>query len=352
MSALRWDREGRDWPNRASSRFVEAAGLRWHVQMEGAGPVLLLLHGTGASCHSWRDMIEPLARQFTVIAPDLPGHAFTSGRLARGPTLPGIADAVGQLIDALQVRPEMIAGHSAGAAIALQMSHRNPVPVIGFSPALMPFPGLAARLFPALAKVLFVNPLVPSIFARMARVPGETERFLYRATNSRIDAAGLRCYATLLGNSGHCAGALAMMANWDLAALRDRLPKVEAPALLAHGTRDNAVPLDSVRDACRLLPSAEIELFDGLGHLAHEEQPEQATQLIVDFAAMHGIRPLEEPDHGQFVRAFRLGRDRLHRSHRAELRLLPVVVGQPRDCSRQGREGAQVRRCGACGRGA
>lgn len=293
MSALRWDRDGRDWPNRASSRFVEAAGLRWHVQVAGEGPALLLLHGTGASCHSWRDMVEPLTRQFTVIAPDLPGHAFTTGRLAGGPTLPGIADAVDRLLDTLEVRPATVVGHSAGAAIALQMAHREPVPVIGFSPALMPFPGLAARLFPALAKVLFVNPLIPSIFARMARVPGETERFLHRATNSRIDAVGLRCYATLLGNSGHCAGALAMMANWDLAALRDRLPRIDAQVQLVHGTRDNAVPLDSVRQACRLLPRAELELIDGLGHLAHEERPELATRLVVDFAAMHGIRPLE-----------------------------------------------------------
>lgn len=293
MSALRWDREGREWPHRAASRFVEAAGLRWQVQVEGAGPALLLLHGTGASCHSWRGMIVRLARHFTVIAPDLPGHAFTGGRLAGGPTLPGIATAVERLIDTLEVSPAMVIGHSAGAAIALQISYRRPVPVMGFGPALMPFPGLAARLFPALAKVLFVNPLAPSIFARMARVPGETERFLYRATNSRIEAAGLRCYATLLGNSGHCAGALAMMANWDLAALRDRLPKVEAPVLLVHGTRDNAVPLDSVRDACRLLPRAELELFENLGHLAHEEQPEKAAQLIIDFAATHGILPLE-----------------------------------------------------------
>ena len=41
----RWDVEGRDWPNRAASRFVDAGQLRWHVQVMGEGPVLLLLHG-------------------------------------------------------------------------------------------------------------------------------------------------------------------------------------------------------------------------------------------------------------------------------------------------------------------
>ena len=50
-----WKREGRDWPNREASRFVLASGLWWHVQVMGSGPVLLLLHGTGAATHSWRD---------------------------------------------------------------------------------------------------------------------------------------------------------------------------------------------------------------------------------------------------------------------------------------------------------
>ena len=285
MAALRWDHDGRDWPNRAASRFVTVGRLRWHVQMAGAGPVLLLLHGTGASAHSWRDMIAPLAEQFTVIAPDLPGHGFTAGRLPGGPTLPGIATALHALLDALAVEPALIVGHSAGAAIALELSREGPVPVVGFSPALMPFPGLAARLFPALAKVLFVNPFVPSIFARMARGSGEAERFLVRATNSRIDRAGLKCYEVLLGNSEHCAGALAMMASWDLEIVKRHLPELDQPVLLAHGTRDNAIPLDSVRTAAALLPQCELELLEGLGHLAHEEQPQRAIELIKGFAA-------------------------------------------------------------------
>ncbi|MDU3043759.1 MAG: alpha/beta hydrolase, partial [Bradyrhizobium sp.] len=57
-----WSVDGKDWPNRAASRFVDAAGLRWHVQMMGEGPVALLAHGTGAATHSWRDLAPLLAR--------------------------------------------------------------------------------------------------------------------------------------------------------------------------------------------------------------------------------------------------------------------------------------------------
>ena len=66
----------RDWPNAAHSQFVRAAGLDWHVQIMGSGPTLLLLHGTGAATHSWRDLMPFLAEHFTlVVAPICPATA-------------------------------------------------------------------------------------------------------------------------------------------------------------------------------------------------------------------------------------------------------------------------------------
>ena len=142
-----WEIEGRDWPNRAHSRFVNAGGVRWHVQVTGAGPVLLLLHGTGAATHSWRRMLPMLAEHFTVVAPDLPGHGFT----ARGSqTLPAMAKAVAALLGELDLKPAVVVGHSAGAAVALRMALDGLVAakaVVGLSAALLPFPGLAAVMF-------------------------------------------------------------------------------------------------------------------------------------------------------------------------------------------------------------
>jgi magnesium chelatase accessory protein len=78
LRAPDWQIEGRDWPNRDCSRFVESGGLRWHVQRCGTGPVCLLIHGTGASTHSFRDLMPLLATHFDVIAIDLPGHGFST----------------------------------------------------------------------------------------------------------------------------------------------------------------------------------------------------------------------------------------------------------------------------------
>ncbi|MEM8694680.1 MAG: alpha/beta fold hydrolase BchO [Pseudomonadota bacterium] len=284
-----WDDDGRNWPNRDASRFIEAAGLRWHVQIMGEGPALLLLHGTGAATHSWRALAPLLAESFTVIAPDLPGHGFTRGRLRGGQSLPAVARGVAALLETLDARPAATVGHSAGAAIAVQMALDETVggPVVAFNAALLPFPGLAAKLFPAMAKMLFVNPFAPRIFAAIARRPGEVERFLIRSTGSRIDAEGVRHYARLMSRSGHVDGAIGMMAHWDLETLKRRLPELDVPVLLIHGSNDAAVPPSAMHEAATFIAGAKTEMIEGLGHLAHEERPDLAATLIRSLAMDH-----------------------------------------------------------------
>lgn len=285
MSRARWEVEGRDWPNRAASRFIETQRIRWHVQIMGRGPALLLLHGTGAATHSWRDLAPLLAEHFTVVAPDLPGHGFTMGRPRGGLSMPGVARAISELLAALDIEPEILVGHSAGAALGIRMALDGiiaPKAIVGLDAALLPFPGLAARLFPALARILFVNPFAPHIFARMAR-GGETARFLERSTGSRIDAAGIDFYARLFATPDQCAGAITMMADWDLEALRRDLPRLATPLLLLHGEVDSAIPIAAAQAAAAMMRDGRLVPLPGLGHLAHEERPAEVAAKIRKF---------------------------------------------------------------------
>lgn len=288
-----WTIDGQDWPNHPASRFVEADRYKWHVQRMGpkkaGAPVCLLLHGTGAATHSWRDLMPLLARDYDVIAVDLPGHGFTRPTTARQVSLPKMAASVGLLLEELEASPAIIVGHSAGAAIGLQLMLDKcwKIPLVGLNPALMPFPGLAAKLFPQLAKMLFTNPFVSRIFARWARYPGETEKFLRRSTGSRIDAAGALYYGRLFSHSGHCDGAIRMMANWRLEDLQRRLPHIDTPVMLVHGQRDSAIPGSAVQKAADLIPRGAVEEVGNLGHLAHEEDPERLAGIIRKFAQRH-----------------------------------------------------------------
>lgn len=279
---LRWDEEGRDWPNRASSRFVTAEGFAWHVQMMGEGPDLLLLHGTAASTHSWRALAPLLAKKFRVVAVDLPGHGFTQAPPKGAYGLPQMAAAVAALLAQLGVRPRLVVGHSAGAAIAIRMALDGsiaPHKIISLNGALMPFPGAAAVVFPALAKLLFLNPFAAPILAWRGSDPVSVAR-LIEGTGSNLDAEGLGLYARLFATRRHVAAAVGMMANWDLSSLKRDLPKLSVPLTLVAADKDRAVPPRDARAIAAMLPDATVLPVMHYGHLAHEEAPALFADLI------------------------------------------------------------------------
>lgn len=286
-----WERDGTDWPNREASRFVRAAGMLWHVQCAGTGPVVLLLHGTGASTHSWRSLFPLLKADFTVIAPDLPGHGFTQTPPREFLSLPGMSRAVSSLLHALDGRPAIVVGHSAGAAIAARMAIDGmiePKAIVSVNGALLPLSGMAGHVFGPLARVFAMLPVVPRLFSWHALDRRVIAR-LIADTGSKIDDAGIDYYCRLATRSGHVGAALGMMANWNLHRLEADLPRLKIPLVLAAGTKDRTIPPAEARRIRRLLPSARIVPLEGLGHLAHEEKPELVADIIVETARAAGV---------------------------------------------------------------
>lgn len=281
-----WKEDGRDWPNRAASRFVEAAGLRWHVQVMGQGPVVLLVHGTGAATHSWRGLAPLLAERFTVVAPDLPGHGFTQMPARHLLSLPGMTAALDGLLRVLGTAPAIAVGHSAGAAILARMCLERtiaPRALVSLNGALLPLRGLPGQIFSPMAKLVARTDLVPRLFARHATDRSVVER-LMRETGSTIDALGIELYARLARRPGHVAGAFGMMANWDLKPLADALPRLATPLTLVVGTADRTIRPSEALRVRTLLPDARIVRLGGLGHLAHEERPERIDALVRELA--------------------------------------------------------------------
>lgn len=281
---LDWDSDGANWPNRRHSRFVEAGGLTWHVQVMGQGPVLLLLHGTGASTHSFRDLSPLLAKHFTVVAPDLPGHGFTSDGGFGSLSLDGMALVLAELLRALSLRPALGVGHSAGAALLLRMEIDEliaPKLIVSINGALQPFPGLAGQVFAPIARMLALMPVVPGIFAWRASDPDVVNDLLKR-TGSKLDPDGVAQYRALAKNPAHVGAALGMMASWDLPGLKRDLGKVRARVLLIAGALDEMVPPSDAVTSLEQISGSRLVRLKGLGHLAHEEQPGLVARLIED----------------------------------------------------------------------
>lgn len=271
-------------PDRQTSRFVEAGGLRWHVQRLGSGPLVLLVHGTGSSTHSWRAVAELLAPHFEVIALDLPGHAFTSSPAASsGYSLTGMTKGIALVLSALGVAPELAIGHSAGAAILAHMClDRSIAPrrVIAVNPALLPLHGLRGRFFSPAAKLFAGNDVVPRWFAWRAADRAVVERLL-ASIGSHLDSAGIDAYARLARSPRHVAAALRMMANWDLMALERELPKLADTLVLVAGANDRAISPSVSRRIGACVPAAPLLWLPNVGHLAPEESPSEVAAIAI-----------------------------------------------------------------------
>jgi magnesium chelatase accessory protein len=186
-----------------------------------------------------------------------------------------MARALGQLLQALDAAPAIVAGHSAGAAILARMcldGQIAPRSLISLNGAFLPFTGIAGKVFRPAAQLMAINPLVPRLFARRARDPAVLDR-LVGNTGSTLDAVGTALYGRLAGDHRHVKGALGMMAAWDLEPIARDLPKLACRLLLVVGAFDRTIPPSNARRVQGLVPEARITTLERLGHLAHEEAP-------------------------------------------------------------------------------
>lgn len=263
---------------------IDCRPHRWHVVEMGEGPGTLMLHGAGSSALSFRRMADRLEGERRLLIPDLPGHGRTRLGTRQRSGLQPMAEDVGRLAQDRLDRIDLVIAHSAGAAVALEMArHMDVGRIVAINPALRPFDGVAGWLFPMLAKALAINPLAPQILARMT---GNTRRIrdLLKAQGSAVDDEMIAHYRALASDPRHVAGTLAMMGQWSVDPLRRALPGIATPVLFLAGANDQTVPPEVSEEAAGMMPNAEVVVMDGLGHLAHEEDPDRVVHAIRDFA--------------------------------------------------------------------
>src|SRR6187200_3296478 len=106
-------------------RTVEVHGRPLNFLEAGSGPVLLLIHGMAGTCANWESVIEPLAINNTVIAPDFPGHGASApggGDYSVG----ALASVLRDLMLTLGHERATLVGHSLGGGVAMQFTYQFP----------------------------------------------------------------------------------------------------------------------------------------------------------------------------------------------------------------------------------
>lgn len=252
---------------------VDMHDVSWYVEEAGSGPTLLLLHGTGSSVHTWRTLRPHLLDDYRVLALDLPGHGRSTLHRDSALSLDGMARGAADVMVRLRADPAAVIGHSAGAAVAVQMMLDAPeraVPVVSLNGAFVPFGGLLGQWFSPLARSLAGSDFVARMIAGRASNPGAVER-LMRSTGSVIDETFLDDYQALFSSPAHVHATLGMMARWDLWSLQERLGELASPLTLFYGERDMTVPPHQARLTAARVPHGEARSLGALGHLAHEE---------------------------------------------------------------------------------
>ena len=275
-----------DWPHRSHSLGVHVGPLDWHVQRMGKGPLtILLLHGSGASAHSWADVMPLLAPHATVLAPDLPGHGYTLGATLREMSLPAVAKSLQALLTTLGLpAPTLVVGHSAGVALALRwaLSQATTAPhaIVGFNPSLIAPPAVYTRFLGPLITPLATSGPVASLLAGLSGRSGMVGRLL-DSTGSRTPAAQRARYEALFRNPAHVSGSMGFVAAADLQALLAQVSPLSARCRWVLGAQDAWIPEPALRRVINsAMPAAQCETWQG-GHLLHEVEPERAARLVL-----------------------------------------------------------------------
>ncbi|MEM9966932.1 MAG: alpha/beta fold hydrolase BchO [Pseudomonadota bacterium] len=283
---MNWEEYAGSWPLAAHSRFIACPPHRWHVQELGPenAPMILLIHGAGGGTQSWRHLAPMLAERYRVVAIDLPGQGFTALGDPQRCGLTAMSEDLLTLCGQQGWHLSTIIGHSAGAAIALQIAlHLTPAPrVISLNGALGSFKGIAGFLFPLMAKALAMTPWVARIFTASTSRPGSVER-LIAGTGSTLPEDELEWYRALISSPSHVDATLNMMAQWNLDPLRKSLPAHPAPTLLIAADKDRTVPASVSQQVAAEMPNSRVLIIPDLGHLAHEEDAGTVFEAMASF---------------------------------------------------------------------
>jgi len=251
---------------------------------EGAGVPVLLVHGGGydASGISWFRLVEPLALDRAVVAPDLPGFGGTQGIEAIG-SADALADLLASLLDALEMPAAVVVGVSMGGDVALRLALRHPERVAALV-AIAPG-GLVERVGSApLHALAWAGTRLPDALLRpLAALAGRGARATVRGfvrDPSVLPPEVVDAFAAE-GSAPGSGLAYGAYNRWAIARvgmphhLRDRVARIAAPTLLLHGTADPMVPIEGSRLAAERIPNATLVELEGVGHWAQLEAHER-----------------------------------------------------------------------------
>ncbi len=275
------------------SEFIEIRGQLVHLRDQGphGDPLpIVLLHGTSSSLHTWEGWVRVLDKQRRVVSLDLPGMGLTGpfdGEYARddyhGDTY---ARFVLDLLDALKLQRVVLAGNSFGGEIAWRVATVAPervarlvlVDAAGppFTPEAIP-PGFIAARLPVLGwlgQYLLPRALIAQSLASVYGDP------------SRVSPVLVDRYFELTLREGNRRALSLRLRQMSMGEDAARIAQVHQPTLILWGALDRLIPPSTGQDFARRIAGSRLVVFEGLGHMPHEEDPARSVEPVKAFLGL------------------------------------------------------------------
>lgn len=228
-----------------------------HRQQDAVTPPLLLIHGAGATHLDYPAQL----RRLNSIAPDLPGHGKSSGD-GRSTISDYAADMVA-LLDALNIEKAVIAGHSMGGAIALTMALDYSARVQGLI------------LLATAAKLSVSDAILTGIQTDYRAALQLIVKWSW-AKSVPLELHDQRVNYLLQTPAAITHADFVACSTFDVTA---RLPEIAIPTLIIGGTTDKMALPDWTKAMAAAIPTSELHLIEGAGHMVTLEQPDVVAEL-------------------------------------------------------------------------
>ncbi|GAA4931786.1 pimeloyl-ACP methyl ester carboxylesterase [Actinomycetospora succinea] len=282
------DVPGEEW----TLQYRTVHGYRRAFRRAGSGPVLLLIHGIGDDSSTWGPLLDDLARDHTVLAPDLLGHGGSDK--PRGDySVAAYANGMRDLLGVLDIDRATLVGHSLGGGVAMQFAYQYPerterivlVGAGGVSRSVSP--ALRAASLPGAQLVLGMlgmpgvrAPTEAAMWAltRLDHPLGRDAEDLVRIVDALPDATSRSAFLRTLR----------AVVDWrgQVVTMLDRCYLTAGmPTLLLWGADDMIVPVEHARVAHEAMPGSRLEVFDGAGHFPFHTHADAVLAALRAFLA-------------------------------------------------------------------
>lgn len=259
-----------------------------HVETQGSGSPLLLIHGWGMHGGMWGGIAERLAEHFRVLTADLPGHGFSAGRGSSRSSgdagmNPDLLDAIVDELTAQFDEPLAVCGWSLGGQVALRWALHEPekitrLALVASTPCFVRRPGwdygMAAATLAEFAAALQQDyALTLRRFLALQVRGSDNERELLAVLRGALMSRGEP-------DLGALQAGLEILRDCDL---RGALPDIKQPALVIAGERDTLTPPEASHYLAAQLPDARLAEIKGAAHAPFLSHPDEFMEHLMGF---------------------------------------------------------------------